>query len=131
LTGPQEISIAGKQHCSSLGFVVSTGIGPIGIRVPYQTIAIVDADVYAYVNGDVDANANIDADVHANANSNANDHGDALAGVVYSTIGCKFEILHNTLGSSHISGEWPRIVYRKSSDRIRDIWLNCKCCVHS
>jgi hypothetical protein len=36
---------------ASLGFVVCTGISPIGIQVPYETIA--------------NANANVNSDAHA------------------------------------------------------------------
>jgi hypothetical protein len=40
---------------ASLAFVVHAVIGPIGIRVPYKTIADVNADFNADVYADADA----------------------------------------------------------------------------
>jgi hypothetical protein len=57
-------------------FGVRTVIGPIGIRVHYQTIADVTAD--ADVNADADVYADADAHTDADANANAN----AIAGEV-------------------------------------------------
>jgi len=62
---PRDSSITGEKHTASPGFAVHATIGPSRIRIPYDTIADVDAhaDAYAYAN----ANANANADANASA----------------------------------------------------------------
>jgi len=84
----RDISIAGEKPTASLRFAVHITIGPIGIWVPYKIIADVDADVDAVVDADVDA------DVDANS----------IVGEVSSQIGCRFEMLNDSLDSGFMAG---------------------------
>ena len=107
---------------ASLRLAVRAVIGPIGIQVPYKIIADIDANVNAHVHANVNANVHVDFDANVDA--------DSIAVEVQLNIGCSLEILKDSLGSGHMPGEWLRGVLRKSSDRVRDIWLRCKRCIH-
>jgi hypothetical protein len=68
---------------ASLGFAVCAVIGPIGIQLPYETIADVDSDA--------DANA----------------IADAISGVVLSKTACRFGILKQSICRAQMTVDLP------------------------
>ena len=58
---PRDSPIAGEKHMASLGFAVHAVIGPIGIQVPYKTIADDDVGGDGHGHGDADGDADADS----------------------------------------------------------------------